>query len=261
VRAGAPQREDRQDTRTSSDRWEEARAEHRWREACRTYDSARFRAPVLEPLARAWISGLYCFWVLESPRWRQRECVLVPRPTLHTHAGRLHCGDGPAVEWRNGLSYWFWEGLHVPRRVAARGSERARLQVLVRTRNLELRRLLLDRIGYERFLDIADASLIQQDDYGRLWRTGLSVDQEPMSVVEVVNSTPEADGTYRRYFLRVPPHARTCGVKKIDSPGEGSTETGLLVIAAEPVQTAPRADVFALPAPVRSRSGACPRRP
>src|SRR5262249_54293454 len=40
------------------------------------------------------------------------------------------------------------------------------LQVLVRTRNLELRRLLLDRIGYERFLEIAGATLVAQDDFG-----------------------------------------------------------------------------------------------
>ena len=66
---------------------------------------------------------------------------------LHAADGRLHRPDGPAVEWPSGLSYWFWEGLHIPRRIAAKDSERARLQVLVRTPNLERRRLLLDRIG------------------------------------------------------------------------------------------------------------------
>ena len=100
----------------------------------------------------------------ESPRWRQRSCILVPRPALDATDGRLHRPDGPAIEWPSGLSYWFWEGLHIPRRIAAKNSERARLQVLVRTPNLERRRLLLDRIGYERFLDITDAKLVQHDD-------------------------------------------------------------------------------------------------
>jgi hypothetical protein len=77
--------------------------------------------------------------------------------------------------------------------------------VLVRTPNLERRRLLLDRIGYERFLDITDAKLIQHDDYGKLWQTTISVDGEQLRVVEVVNSTPEPDGSHRRYFLRGPP--------------------------------------------------------
>ena len=160
---------------------------------------------MLEPLARAWIGGLFCFWVTESPEMAAAQCILVPRPALHVADGRLHRPDGPAVEWPSGLSYWFWEGLHIPRRIAAKNSERARLQVLVRTPNLERRRLLLDRIGYERFLDITDAKLVQQDDYGKLWRTALSVDGEQLTVVEVVNSTPEPDGSHRRYFLRVPP--------------------------------------------------------
>jgi hypothetical protein len=45
-----------------------------------------------------------------------------------------------------------------------------------------------------------------------------------------------------------------CGVKKFDSARRGA-----LVIAAEPVQTARRADAFAVPAPLRSRSRARPR--
>ena len=75
--------------------------------------------------------------------------------------------------------------------------------------NLELRRLLLDRIGYERFLDIAGSDLVAQDDFGKLWRCELQIDNEPLRVVEVVNSTPEPDGTHRRYLLRVPPTTRT----------------------------------------------------
>jgi hypothetical protein len=187
----------------------EARAASRWQEAVRTFESARYRAPVLEPLAHAWINGLYCFWVTESPRWRQRDCVLVPRPALHVVDGRLHRPDHPAVEWANGLSYWFWEGLHISRRIAAKCSERARLQVLVRTPNLERRRQLLDRIGYERFLDITDAKLMQHDDYGKLWQTTLPADGEPLCVVEVANATAEPNGSHRRYFLRVPPTVRT----------------------------------------------------
>jgi hypothetical protein len=134
--------------------------------------------------------------------------VLVPRPALHVADG-LHHPDRPAVEWENGLSYWFWEGLNIPRRVAAKGSEQARLRVLVRIPNLEGRRLLLDRIGYRRFLEITDAKLGQQDDYGKLWRTNYSVDGEPLTVVEVANSTPEPDSSRRRYFLRVPPETLT----------------------------------------------------
>jgi hypothetical protein len=191
------------------DFWASVRGDALYEQGVRTYESARMRAPVLEPLVAAFEAGLGFFWMGESKRWRQRWCLAVPRPALHLENGRLHRRDGPAVEWPNGTSYWFWEGLNIPRRVAAKDSERARLQVLARTSNLEKRRLLLERIGYERFLEITGAELRQQDDYGKLWTTQLAFDDEQLMVVEVANATPEPDGTRRRYFLRVPPDTQT----------------------------------------------------
>ena len=96
-----------------------SKTEYRFKEGVRTYESARMRAPVLKPLCSAFRAGLLYFWVLEPQRWRNRHCVCVPRPALHLANGRLHRDDGPAVEWASGVSYWFWEGLQVPRRVAA----------------------------------------------------------------------------------------------------------------------------------------------
>ena len=53
------------------------------------------------------------------------------------------------------------------------------------------------------------AELRAQDDYGKLWSTQIGLDGERAQVVEVVNATPESDGSYRRYFLRVPQAVRT----------------------------------------------------
>ena len=41
-----------------------------------------------------------------------------------------------------------------------------------------------------------------------LWRVEFDGD-EPLVMVEVVNSTPEPDGPRRTYFLRVPPDTQT----------------------------------------------------
>jgi hypothetical protein len=49
---------------------------------------------------------------------------------------------------------------------------------------------------------------VQRDEAGVLWRIELEGD-EPLVMVEVVNSTPEPDGTHRTYWLRVPPRTRT----------------------------------------------------
>lgn len=210
VRAGPPRRDDFREVASGRPEWLVARKEEeRWKHAVRTYDWARSRSTALAPLVDAWAGGLLCVWVIEWRNWRQRACVAVPRPALHLDRGHLHRADGPAVEWPRGPSYWFWQGLPVSRRVAAQQSERARLQVLVRTRSVEVRRMLLQRMGYERFLDAAGATRAAQDGFGTLWRCDLAVDGEPLTVVEVVNATLEPDGTRRRYFVRVPPRVET----------------------------------------------------
>ena len=49
------------------------------------------------------------------------------------------------------------------------------------------------------------ARKIAQDGFGSLWRFE-NFDGEPLVMVCVRNSTPEPDGTFKDYWLRVPPH-------------------------------------------------------
>ena len=71
--------------------------------------------------------------------------------------------------------------------------------------NAEVRRVMIERLGNEKFLKLAGAKSIHQDRCGNLYRIELPGD-EPLVAVEVVNSTPEPDGHFKRYFLRVPPN-------------------------------------------------------
>jgi hypothetical protein len=74
---------------------------------------------------------------------------------------------------------------------------------ILKERNAEVRRCMLERFGTERYLLEAGARLLRQDDCGKLWRT-LS-----FTIAEVENGTVEPDGTRRRYFLQVPPDLRS----------------------------------------------------
>ncbi|MGD9682676.1 MAG: DUF6745 domain-containing protein [Candidatus Obscuribacterales bacterium] len=74
--------------------------------------------------------------------------------------------------------------------------------------NVESRRVMIERYGHERYLKDSGAFLIDSDALGKLYRKEISGD-EPLVMVEVINSTPEPDGTTRTYFLRVPPTIET----------------------------------------------------
>ncbi len=139
----------------------------------------------------------------------QRFAVLTARPTRLTrdNVGRLHRGEGAALEFPDGYGLWAWRGMPIPADLAA---ELPTLTVdrIQREENAEIRRVMLEHFGYERYLSQAGARQLSADETGKLWYLDLPGD-EPLVMVEVVNATPEPDGTSRVYWLRVPPRTRT----------------------------------------------------
>src|SRR5262249_28896655 len=121
--------------------------------------------------------------------------------------GRLHRGAGPALGYPDGFGLHAWRGMPIPTSLVA---ELPRLdrQRIADESNAEVRRVMLEHYGYERYLRESGATRVGEDECGVLWRLDLPGD-EPLVMVEVLNSTPEPDGTRRTYFLRVPPSTRT----------------------------------------------------
>lgn len=134
----------------------------------------------------------------------ERPCAL---DLARDEQGRLHHPTGPVVAYPDGWAVWAWHGVRVPRQVIQR-PDTITVEQIHATPNLEVRWVLLERYGLDRYLRDADASLVQVDGYGTLWRCELPGD-EPLVLVEVVNATPEPDGTHATYLLRVPPDMRT----------------------------------------------------
>ncbi|USQ84975.1 hypothetical protein NFX46_14970 [Streptomyces phaeoluteigriseus] len=138
-----------------------------------------------------------------------RVAVVCERPVaLHRdEAGRLDRGDGPALAYPDGFALYAWRGMPVPAaflaELTALTPDRIRAE-----ENAELRRVMLEHYGYDRYLADSGARPLHRDETGTLWRIDL-VGDEPVVMVEVLNSTPEPDGTRRTYWLRVPPSTRT----------------------------------------------------
>ncbi|MER7110323.1 DUF6745 domain-containing protein [Streptomyces sp. NPDC000229] len=142
--------------------------------------------------------------------WPYEHLAVISERPVELHrdeAGRLDRADGPALAYRDGFALYAWRGMPVPgeflAELAALTAERIRDE-----ENAELRRVMLEHFGYDRYLSESGARPVHRDETGVLWRIPLS-DDEDVVMVEVVNSTPEPDGTSRTYWLRVPPSTRT----------------------------------------------------
>jgi hypothetical protein len=135
----------------------------------------------------------------------ERAVIMTERPlVLHLdRQGRLHRPDGPAFAYPDGFALHAWHGLRVPARLIAQ-LPRLRVEHIQTEANVELRRVMLEHYGFDRYLRDAGATQVHQDDTGTLWRAEFDDDQ-PLVMIEVVNATPEPDGTHRSYWLRVPP--------------------------------------------------------
>jgi hypothetical protein len=120
---------------------------------------------------------------------------------------RLHCENGPAIAYPDGWGVYAWKGVRVPEKAILAPQTLTTGEIDMET-SAEIRRVLLERFGWERYLIESGTQPVHKDRFGVLYRRELP-DDEPLVMVKVKNSTPEPDGSFREYFLRVPPAMRT----------------------------------------------------
>ena len=142
--------------------------------------------------------------------WTEDTLYWIAKPTVHAEvvndSRRLHCVDGPALE-ADSENLYFWHGVLVPAFVVVR-PDWITMQHIAGEQNVEVRRVMLERFGAERYLREIGAQAVHQDQCGTLYRANLAGD-EALVMIEVVNSTPEHDGTWKKYMLRVDPRCST----------------------------------------------------
>ena len=143
------------------------------------------------------------FWPYE------KMCIVCERTSVvkQDSENRIHCEDGPAIAYPDGWSIYAIHGVRVPEYVVMRPHE-ITVNDIQQEQNAEIRRIKIDRYGQSRYLMDSGAKLVHEDDWGQLYKTELDND-EPLVMVKVVNSTPEPDGSYKDYFIRVPPTCST----------------------------------------------------
>jgi hypothetical protein len=141
--------------------------------------------------------------------WPFRDAViLTERPTtLHRdEQGRLHAVDGPACGYSDGWCVYAVHGVRVPAWVIEY-PERLTVDAIQAETNEEVRRVMVERYGLARYVHDAQFEVIDSDldplgHPRRLLRRGELV------VVELTNSTEDADGTRRMYHVPCHPELR-----------------------------------------------------
>lgn len=155
--------------------------------------------PWTRPLFEAYVAGAwFLYWTEDTLYW-------VSKPVVHMEPvdgwRRLHCEDGPAVE-SDVENLYFWHGVLVPA-FAVTHPHWITVKHVQDEENAEVRRVLIERMGWDRWLSEQGATPVHSDRFGDLYRTELNGGR--LGVVVVTNSTPEPSGHFKKYALLVPP--------------------------------------------------------
>jgi hypothetical protein len=147
-------------------------------------------------------------------------CIVSERPelTVRDERGLLHSAEGPSVRWRDGWSLYHWHGTRLPwdRKDVITHPGELTPDRIDREGHRMVRRVMLERYGLARFVLDSGPTVVQAMPLdhpvkglrgARLLSKQVGGDEETLVFVELVNSTPEPDGTLRRYMLRVDPGA------------------------------------------------------
>lgn len=137
----------------------------------------------------------------------EKFCIISDRPEFLkiNERNQSHNDKGPFCQWRDGTALYAINGVRVPAYVVKTPQDLT-VEKIESESNLEVRRVMIDVYGREKFILDSNSQIVHSDDFGVLYRKEL-VNDEPLMMVKVVNSTPEPDGTFKDYFIRVDPNA------------------------------------------------------
>lgn len=157
------------------------------------------------PLTGLWQLAASLGWI--QPH--ERTCWLVERPNLlqGDARGRLHNASGPALRFPDGWAVWAWKGVEVPSWIIEQ-PEGITLATIDSEINVQVRRCMIEIMTPQRYVALGGAVRVTEDETGILWRKAWLA-SDAWAAVEVINATPEPDGTRKHFFLQVPAHMRT----------------------------------------------------
>lgn len=118
--------------------------------------------------------------------------------------GKLHCTTGMAIEYADGFGISAIHGIVIPNEWLTRP---ATIDMIRNEGNIEKRRILIDLMGVKNFVKEGKFKVVDRGEPDHqvkgLRNARLLKDESGELILEMVNSTPEADGTNKLYHLRI----------------------------------------------------------
>jgi hypothetical protein len=171
-----------------------------WLAVCEyLHDICDFRRET-EALQGLWLIAANAGWIVphEQVCWvSERHDVLAL-----DDRGRLHSSTGPALRYPDGWSHYSWKGVPVPAWIIEHPEEISP-QLIDSEPNTFVRLCMIDILTPARYVAAGGAVRWASDGAGVLWRKQWW-GGDGWAAVEVVNGTPDPDGTRKHYFLQVP---------------------------------------------------------
>jgi hypothetical protein len=146
-------------------------------------------------------------------------CIVSDRPEVLTidEQSRPHNASGPSHRWRDGWALYHWHGVRIEheKRHIIEAPHLITVAEIDAETNAEIRRVMIDRYGPARYVTDSGSTVVHElpadhELFGlrtaRLLKKVVP-DDEPIIYVDLLNSTPEPDGSVKRYMLRVDPNA------------------------------------------------------
>ncbi|MEG4964419.1 MULTISPECIES: DUF6745 domain-containing protein [unclassified Microcoleus] len=141
---------------------------------------------------------MHCGWIFPY----KKVCIVCDRPRILSFDSqhRLHAEGGPAIQFADGYSLYSYHGVTLPEKYGKIHPNEWQPQWLLEEENAELKRVLIQGIGYDRIArELAAVELDTWQEY-TLLKIERNVDLEPVYLLKMT-----CPSTGLIHALRVPP--------------------------------------------------------
>jgi hypothetical protein len=127
---------------------------------------------------------------------------------------RLHKEDGPAIEFRDTWSLYYWHGIRLAssQEWIIKNKKLITKEKILTETNSEIRRIMCEVVGWKNALKMLGSKIIDYDEIHGQKRELLEIEitnQEKIRIVKLINGTQESDGTRHEFLEGVPLEIQT----------------------------------------------------